>query len=819
MDTLIKDLRYAMRSLVKQPGFAAVAVLSIALGIGVNTTIFSFVNAALFRPLPFAEPGRLVRVWDGNSVSYPDYVAYRDDTRVFSGLAAYAQRSMSLVVNGESELINGEFVSGNYFDVLKANPALGRGFLAEEDRAAGTNPVVVISNPLWRQRFNSDPGVIGKSVNLNHQPYTVVGVMPEKFVGATVITPPDLWVPMMMEPVAKPGSRSLTSPDDGWLMMLGRLRPDANLGGAQVAVETIAARLHQARRERNSGPEEPGGRTVAVVAARGLMVPPQGRTPTLVIVGVLMTVVSLVLLVACANVANMLLARAVSRRKEIAVRLALGAGRWRITRQMLTESLLLSVIGGFAGLLLALWGTDLLLTLLPQSLLGNSIAPNLSLDVRVFGYALLLSLATGVIFGLLPALQSSKPDLVAALKDEKISLGGTRRRLTLRNLLVVTQIAVSMLLLVTAGLFIRNLRNTQHPDPGFAIDDGLMASFDLGLAGYNNARGKLFQEQLIERLRASAQVRSASFAESVPLGSGGSKSPLYVEGEASHTDQLDEKSLLEHTTVGTDYFKTMGIPFVHGRDFNDRDTASSTAVVIVNETLARRLAPDGNAVGKRLRMDSKGDYLQVVGVTRDIKYHQLAEAPLFFGYRPLSQRYRSVLTLHVRTVGDPSAVISQVRSEVKALDPDLPLTDLKTMQEHMSLPLAPAKLFAWLSSGFGILTLLLAAIGLYGVIAYLVGSRTHEIGIRMALGAQTAGVRKLIIGQGMRLALTGIALGLIAAIALTRVLASLLYGVSATDPVTLIGVAVLLAGVALIACYIPARRATKIDPLVALRYE
>jgi predicted permease len=819
MDTLIKDLRYGLRSLLRQPGFTAVAILSIALGIGVNTTIFGFINATLFRPLPFAEPDRLVRVWDGNAVSYPDYVAYRDETGVFSDLAAYAQRPMSLVVNGESERIYGEFVSGNYFDVLKANPALGRGFLAEDDRTAGTNPVVVISNTLWRDRFNSDPGIVGKSVNLNQQPYTVVGVMPEKFTGATVITPPDLWVPMMMEPAANPGSRSLTSPDDGWLMMLGRLRPDANHGAAQAAVETIAARLHQARHERKSGPEEPGGRTVAVVAARGLMVPPQGYMSRLLIVGGLMTIVSLVLLVACANVANMLLARAVNRRKEIAVRLALGASRWRIARQMLTESLLLSVTGGVAGLLLSLWGTDLLVSLLPQSMLGGSVAPNLTPDMRVFGYTLLLSLATGVIFGLLPALQSSKPDVVAALKDEKMRLGGPRRRLTLRNLLVVGQIAVSMLLLVTAGLFIRNLRNTQHPDPGFSIDEGLMASFDLGLAGYKNSRGKLFQEQLLEHLRSSPQVRSASLAESVPLGSGGSKSPLYVEGEASNMEQLDENSLLEHTTVGTDYFKTMGIPLLRGRDFNDRDTASTTAVVIVNETLARRLAPNGDAIGKRLRMDSQGDYLQVVGVARDIKYHHLAEKPPFFVYRPLGQRYRSVLTLHVRTAGDPTAVISQVRSDVKALDPNLPLTDLKTMQEHMRLPLAPAKLLASLSSGFGVLTLLLAAIGLYGVMAYLVGSRTHEIGIRMALGAQTSGVRRLIIEQGMRLALTGIALGLIAAFALTRILASLLYGVSSTDPLTFAGGAVLLAGVAMLACYIPARRATKVDPMIALRYE
>lgn len=817
MDTLIKDLRYGMRGLVNQPGFTAVAVLSIALGIGVNITIFSFVNAALFRPLPFSEPDRLARVWDSNAVSYPDYIAYRDETTAFSGLAAYAQRPMSLTVNGQSSRVWSEFVSGNYFDVLKANPALGRPFLGEEDRL-GANPVVVISNSLWRGSFNSDPSVIGKSLSLNQRPYTVIGVMPEKFVGATVISVPDLWVPLSMEPVANPGSRTLTSPDDGWLMMMGRLRPNANIGAAQVEVETIAARLHHARRERNSGPESPGGRTVAVVAARGLMVPPQGRTPALMVVGVLMAVVSLVLLVACANVANMLLARAVKRRKEIAVRLSLGAGRWRITRQMLTESLLLSIIGGGAGLFVALWGTTLLAALLPQSFSGNAIPPDVSPDLRVFAYTLLLSLATGVIFGLLPALQSSKPDLVTALKDETIGLGVTRRRLTLRNLLVVTQIAVSVLLLVMAGLFIRNLRNTQHAEPGFSTDAGLMASFDLGLAGYNNAQGKVFQQQLLERLRASAQVRSASYAETVPLSEGGSTSPLYVEGEAT-PDRFDESSLVQHTTVATDYFKTLGIPLVRGRDFNDSDTASSTPVVIVNETLAQRLSPDGNAIGKRFRMDSQGDYLEVVGVARDIKYHHLAEAPLFFGYRPLSQRNRAVLTLHVRTAGDPSSVISQVRSEVKALDPNLPLMDVKTMQEHMRLPLAPAKLFASLSSAFAVLALLLAAIGLYGVMAYVVGSRTREIGIRMALGAQIGGVRKLIIGHGMRLALTGITLGLIAASAATRVLQSLLYGVSATDPLTFVGVAVLLAGVALFACYFPAQRATKVDPLDALRYE
>ncbi|HSE34206.1 MAG TPA: ABC transporter permease [Pyrinomonadaceae bacterium] len=818
METLLKDLRYGIRSLLKHPGFASVAVLSIALGIGVNTTIFSFVNAALFRPLPFPESDQLVRLWDGNSASYPDYVAYRDDSKVFSGLVAYAQRPMSLNVNGESERIYGEIVTGNYFDVLKVKPAIGRGFLQEEDRTPATHPVVVLSSALWRRQFNSDPAILGKGIKLNNYSFTVIGVMPEKFVGATLISPPDVWVPMMMEPVVDPGSRSLTSPDEGWLMMLGRLKPDAKLAGAQAAVATIASRLHQARRERNSEPEQMDRRVVAVVEARGLMVPPEGRVPVLLAITIVMAVVALVLLVACANVANMLLARAVARRKEIAVRLALGAGRWRIIRQMLTESVLLSLIGGAGGLLLAGWSTNLLATLLPQSFPGNSIAPDVSLDSRVFLYTFLLSAITGVIFGLAPALQTSKPDVVATLKDQAVTFGRGRTRFTLRNLLVVTQVAISMLLLVGAGLFLRNLRNTQHPEPGFVTDNGLMMSFDLGLARYDKARGQIFEEQLLQRVRSLPQIQAASLAEFVPLTETGNLTPLYVEGEPT-PDRFDDDSLLSNNTVGLDYFRTMGIPFVKGRDFNASDTASSPDVIIVNETLARRLAPDGNAVGKRIRMDSKGRYLEVVGVVRDIKYRQLSEKPPLFGYLPLSQRYRSSMTLHVRTTSDPVAAINQLRAEINVLDSDLPLTGVKTMQEHMRLPLAPAKLLALLSSTFGILALLLASIGLYGVMAYLVSSRTREIGIRMALGAQTSGVRRLVIVQGMRLALTGVAVGIVAAFALTRVLNGVLYGVSATDPFTFAGVVVLLASVALLACLVPAWRATKVDPLVALRYE
>jgi len=817
MKNLLQDVRYGARMLARSKGFSLIAVLSIALGIGVNTTIFSFVNAALLRPLPVPRPQQLVRLWDGQSSSYPDYAAYRDDTKVFAGLAAYAPRPMSLTVGAETERIWGEIVTGNYFDVLSTPPVQGRGFLPEEDRTAGTHPVVVISDGLWKRRFNSDTAVIGKTILLSNQSFTIIGITAENFAGATVATPPDIWVPMMSEPLVQPGSVSLTSPDDGWLSVLGRLKPDVTHAQAQAAISTVASRLHQERSARRSGPEEPGGRDATIVPARGLMVPPEGRSTTLFVVGLLMTVVTLVLLVACANVANLLLARAAARRKEIAIRLALGASRWRVVRQLLTESLLLALAGGALGLLFALWSADLLQSLLPQMSDGMRTTLDTNPDVRVLVYTLLLSLLTGIVFGLVPALQASKPNLLSALKDEAV--GFSHRRLSLRNLLVVAQVAVSLLLLIAAGLFTRNLQNTQHAEPGFQIENGFVMTYDLGLAKYTTARGKLFHEELLNRVRALPNVRAASLAEFVPLGGGGNKSPLYIEGEPVESLQMDEASLLSHAAIATDYFKTMGITLLRGRDFTGGDTASSPQIVIVNETLARRLAPDGNAIGKRLRMDSKGEYMEVVGVAKDIKYNQLAEKTPFFAYRPFSQRYRAQMTLHVRTAGDPKALMNQVRAEVHALDRNLPLTNVKTLEEHMRVPLAPAQLFAWLSSAFGILALLLAATGLYGVMAYLVSGRTREFGIRVALGARSTDVLRLVLSEGLMLVSIGIIVGLLASVAFTRVLQSVLYDVSATDPLTFAGVALLLAAVTLLACYIPARRATRVDPMIALRHE
>jgi predicted permease len=803
--------------LVRSKGFTAAALISIALGVSVNTTIFSFINAALLRPLPLPEPERLVRLWDGDATSYPDYVAYREEAVAFAGLAAYTQRAMSLRSGEDTERVWGEIVSGNYFDVLGAKPVQGRAFLPEEDSAPATHPVAVISGRLWKRRFNSDPTLIGRTILINSQSFTVVGITAEEFAGANLLTPPDLWVPTMSEPLIQPGSVSLTSPDDGWLNLIGRLKPGATIEGAQAEAAVIASRLHQARKARMSGPEESGGRQVGIGPARGLTVSPQGRTATVFVVVLLLTVVTLVLLVACANVANMLLARAASRRKEIAVRLTLGASRWRVVRQLLTESLLLALAGGGAGLLLSLWSAELLQSLLPQSPDGIRAPLDTSPDVRVLLYTLLLSMMTGVVFGLAPALQASKPDLVSALKDE--ALGFSWRRLSLRSALVVGQVAVSLLLLVAAGLFLRNLQNTQNANPGFQIENGVIMTYDLGLANYSAARGSLFHQELLSRIRALPNVRSASLAEFVPLGDGGNKSPLYIEGEATVLERLDEDSMLSHVTVANDYFKTMGITLLGGRDFVESDTAAAPRVVVINETLARRLAPDGNAVGKRIRMDSKGEYLEVVGVAKDIKYNNLAEKTPFFVYRPLTQQYRPRMTLHVRSADNPEAMMNQARAEVRALDPNLPVTGIMTLAEHMRGPLAPARLFAWLSSAFGVLVLVLAATGLYGVMAYLVSGRTREFGIRLALGASGRDLLRLILTEGITLVGAGMLLGLLASAALTRVLQSVLYDVSATDPLTFAGVALLLAAVTLAACYIPARRAMKIDPMAALRHE
>ncbi|MBA3806531.1 MAG: ABC transporter permease [Acidobacteria bacterium] len=618
----------------------------------------------------------------------------------------------------------------------------------------------------------------------------------------------------MMEPQLVHDPTALEERGDRSLFLMGRLKPGATLEQARARFNVLASQMHEAYPEQWTNVSR-AARSVSVLPESEARVFPALRGAVLGVTGMLMAVVGLVLLIACANVANLLLARATARRKEIAVRLALGAGRGRLIRQLLTESVLLSLLSGALGFLLALWLTDLIAALKPP--VAAPIALDLSLDARVLVFTLGISLLTGLLFGLAPALQASKPDLVTALKDEGGSLAASYRRSRLRGSFVVIQVALSLVLLICASLFLRSLRHANAIDPGFDPRNVLTMSFDLGSQGYKKEQGQLFYQQLLERAQSTLGVQSASLASEVPLGLGGSRRGIAIEG---HERQPGEDMEFHYTVAGPNYFRAMGIPLVRGRDFSPEDRAGAPGVAIVNETMGRRFWPGQDPLGKRVSVNgSEGPYLEIVGVVKDGKYVTLGEEPLPFFSIPFLQNYESSMTLLVRGTGDPKALIPILRGEVQALDKSVPVTGVKTMTEQVSLSLLPARIASTLLSIFGLLALLLAAVGIYGVISYAVSQRTREIGIRMALGARTSDVLKLVVGQGLMLALIGVSVGLVTAFALTRFLASLLYGISATDLLTFTVVPVLWLVVALIASYVPARRATKVDPMVALRYE
>jgi len=821
MNTFWQDLRFGARMLLKQPGFTLILVLTLALGIGANGVIFSLVNALLLRPLPVEKPHELAAVFTSDfssgefgTSSYPDYAAFRDRNQSFSGLALYMPQPLSLNVDEANERVFGEIVSGNYFAVLGLRPALGRGFLPEEDQKPGTSPVAIVSHKLWQARFGGDATIIGRNIKLNGQPFTIVGVAPEKYQGLMRGIAVDWWVPAMMMDQLSPGNQYLTERGNRGMMVMGRLKPGVTLAQARADFNNIAAQLYK------EWPQAWGnirrqGRSVSVLPESQSRVLPQARMPLMIFAALLLSVVGLVLLIACANIANLLLARAAARRREIAVRLALGAGRWRLIRQLLTESILLALLGGAAGLMLAVWGTDLLMAFKPPVPIPLEI--NLPLDWRVIGFLSGLSLLTGVVFGLVPALAASRPEVVSALKDDS-NASGSRGRL--RGALVIVQVAVSALLLICAGLFLRSLQNASSIDPGFDADNLLAMSMDLQLQGYDETRGQQFSTQLLERVRALPGVVSASLTETLPLGFGG-RSGITIEG---YNTQQGEDMEVHNSTVAPGYFETLRIAMQQGRTFDAQDQANAPGAVIVNEAFARRYWPGQNALGKRIQMGS-GDgtdnapYLTVVGVTKDGKYNSLGEEATPFFYRAATQAYVSTPTLLVRTQSNPTNALATVRSAVEALDKNLPLYDVKTMRQHLSIALLPARLAGSALGIFGLLALLLAAAGLYGVMANVVAGRTREIGIRMALGADALAVLRLILQQGMRLVLIGLGLGLAAALAVTHLLKSLLFGVSTTDPLTFAGIAVLLTAVALLACWIPARRATKVDPMNALRCE
>ncbi|HEX8694475.1 MAG TPA: ABC transporter permease [Longimicrobium sp.] len=810
MDTLLQDLRYAARALVKSPGFTLAAILSLALGIGANTAIFSAIDAALLRPLPVDEPGRLalVTVERGEAgvtpnFSHPRFLEFRGGTRAFSGMAAFSPQPLNLATGGGAVRLEGEIVSPDYFQVVGVRPALGRGFVPGE----GAATEAVLSHELWTRRFGADPGVVGRAVSLNGKPFTVAGVAPEGFRGMVRGTAPALWIPLEAQRVlaTAPDQVYLDESNISWLNVVGRLAPGVTLAQAQAALQGVQRGMAQ----RDS-----------VVAGWRMLVEPGARGYGYLLSGtekplyLLLATVAIVLLIACANVANLLLARAAARRRELAIRASLGARRGRIVRQLLTESLLLAGLGGAAGLLVAIWTGNLLLRFPPPS--GVPVRLDTGPDARVLGFTLAVSLLVGLVLGLVPGLRASRPELVSALKAD--ARAGGPARLGLRGLLVAGQVALAVVLLAGAGLLVRTLRNLEHTDLGYGARSVLLASVDLEGTGWEPERGRRFYAELLERVGAEPGVDAASLATTITPNPGGSNvSGVTIPG---YTPAGDELVSFDLNVVAPGYFATLDIP-VRGRDFTPADREGAPRVAVVNETMAKRYWPNGNAVGQRIVLgtDSTAPSVEVVGIARDGKYRTLREEPRANAWFSVLQSWRPTMTLLVRSRRDPAELAAAVRREVAALDPRVPVFEVRTLKEHIGVATAQERLAATLVSLFGALALVVAAVGIFGVLAWLVVERTHELGVRMALGATRASVIRLVLARGLALAGAGAAVGVAAAFGLTRLVSSLLYGVSPSDPLAFALATALLLGTAALASYLPAARAARVDPMVALRSE
>ncbi len=816
MQTLLQDLRYGVRMLLKQPGFTLIAAITLALGIGANTTIFSVLDALLLKPLPgIADQQRLVQIGQTNngqgfnSASFPDYRDYRDQNSTFTGIAAESEQQFHLGTDKSAERIKGALVSGNYFDVLGVKAAQGRLLQPAEAEAEGANPVAVISQRLWRSQFGAEP-VASKTISLNSHPYTIIGVAAE-FRGTNPLDEAtDVWIPVTMWRHGNPwmvkiGADWLNSRSSDFVSLIGRLKSGVTTEQGQADLSTIAGRLAQ------SYPKTNAKRGARVFAGLGPS-PADGLEILQQFFGVQFGVVGIILLIACANIAGLTLARTAARQKEIGVRLALGAGRWRVVRQLLTESALLALLGGVLALIVAAWLTDGIRSMLPDEQRDMQSQLKFALDWRIAGFTLGLSLVTGLLFGLAPALQSSKLNLLPLLKDS----GNTFSRYSrtrLRSVLVVAQIALSLVLLVSAGLCLRTLQNAQAINPGFATENLLTAKLDLGRQNYSEAQGRVFYQQLLERLGSLPGVEAASLAMTVPLQGSSFSSSISVEGQADFK--------IRYNIITPGHPDTLGIPLLLGRRFSERDNAQSPRVAIINETFARYAWPNESPVGKFFAWkDRTGDQpIEIIGVVRDAKDQDLFKNSPRIAWFPLAQKYDGGMSLHLRTAIKPELLLAAVQQEFRALDPKLPIYNVKTLEQYRRDAISEKWIQAVLIGGFGLLALALASLGLYGVLSFSVAERTQEIGIRMVLGARANDVLRLVVGQGIKLIVIGVALGLAGAFAATRVLKSLLYGVSETDPLTFVGMPLVLLIVALVACWIPARRATKVDPMIALRCE
>lgn len=836
LEELLQDLRNGVRMLRKNPGFTLVVTATLALGIGANTAIFGLVDTLLLRPLPVVKaPGELVLLMRGDgggpTLSYPDFTVLRERNEVLSDLALYTQAPISFGNNVRSEIVLGAMVSSNYFDVLGIKPSFGRAFLPEEDRTPGAHPVVVFSHSFWQSRFNNDPALVGQTIVLNNRRFTVVGIAPPGFDGESPPMKVSLWIPVMMMSTMRWEPSGLEARHDPLsnrqyenFGAIGRLKLGVSVTQAQAALETINRQLE----ESNPPPPEQrinrnDDRSLRLISPQGIMMGPirEMAATSSRLAG---ATVLIVLLIACANVANLLMARAARRRKEVAIRLALGATRWRLIRQLLTESVLLALVGATAGLFLAYWINQLLMAFKPPFPPPFTFTLDLSFDIRTFAFTFLLAVVTGVIFGLVPALQASRPDVLPALKDESNAESPRVRSLNLRNALVITQVALSLALLISTGLFLRTLSYARQIDLGFKPDQVLEISFNLRLQGYNEAKGWEFYQRIVERVERLPGVQTASVTNLLPLGFMWLSTPVVPEDREVPPDN---RVFAGDVCVGSKYFETIGTTLLHGRDFTAQDTIKSPPVAIVSEKLAHSLWPEindpGEALGRRLRVGRSNPIsCEVIGVAKDSRnniFNRIDREPEPTIYRPFTQNYSALASLIVRTDGDPRSLISAVRREVAALDENLPPQNLQPLSETVSLASWSARTGAAVLGVFGLLGLVLAAIGIYGVMSYSVSRRTREIGLRMALGAETRDVIKLIVKQGMGLTLIGAMIGVMLAVAVTRLLASLLYGVTATDPATFAGVVLFVIGVAVLACYLPARRATKVDPMMALRCE
>jgi predicted permease len=824
MGSVWRDLKYGFRTLARSPGFTIVAVLSLALGIGANTAIFTLTNAVFLNPLPVRDAARVVQVFTVDHattttaanflrtpMSFLNYKDFRDQNNVFSGLAAFTLTGVTLTGHGDPKPETGMLVSANYFDVLGIKPALGRTFFADEDRSEGGNTVTVLSHSLWVQLFGADPAVIGKTVEFNSIPYTVIGVMPADFKGTQTLLNPDLaWIPISMHGQALPGLLEALFNERRMRMInvFGRLKPGTGQAQAASALQAIAAGLER------EYPRANRGRTVELSslseAAFGFL--PRNQLVTAGIA--LSAVVALVLLIACVNLANLQLARSAKRTREMGIRTALGAERGRLVRQLLTESLLISIAGGGAGLLLGLGGSQLLWSFRPAGFAQNSLP--VTLDWRVFLFTAAVTLLTGILFGLAPAVRTSVANLAETLKSGGRGGSEAFARNKLRSVLVVGEVSLALISLTGAGLLIRSMDAVQKINPGFETRNLFVFNFDIGPQHYSPEKGLEFLRSVLDRARAVPGVRSAALATSRPLG-GALLATIQAEGQESDPNQRG--TLTTTSTVTPAYFETMRIPLIDGRGFTPFDRQGSKHVAVVTEAMARHFWPGQSAIGKRFHFTIDNDYREVVGVCANSVTAQIGEQPQPIAYMPLDQYYSSFAALHVRTDANPAAVMPAVLKQVQSLNSNMALTNPNTVQELIALGLWAPRIAAALFGIFGLLGMVLASVGIYGVMAYTVAQRTNEIGLRMALGARPGDVSRLVVGQGMRLVGAGILLGIASGLAVTRLMGNLLFNVATYDPLTFGSVSLLVAGVAFVAGWLPARRAARIDPVVALRQD